>query len=462
MKILYYNWDTIDGSFGGVTVYQKNLLSEMIKRKDIDVYFINSGFQYDRKGLRIEQTTNSFGDAVKSYEIINSPVLAPVQESCRNLLLYLSDTKVSELFEKFLTENGPFDVVHFNNLEGLTIKVIELRQKFKYTKFIYSVHNYFPVCSRVNLWKNENGENARNCDRDKNDYADCVTCYQKFKYSSQIMRREAESTGRVCKKMMRMVAKVSEKLCPDFEDEEVYRKFEENTIRSINENMDTILAVSHRVKKIVETHGLDKSKTRVSYIGTKVADYKTDKCAYSPYLETLNVIYMGYMNKQKGFFFFLESLEHMPDELAKKLSVRVVTRYNTQRNQREIERLNNLKGKFNKIELVNGYTPQNQKDLLQEINLGVVPVLWEDNLPQVALEQIAYGIPILVSDLGGAKEIVNDEDFIFKAGSIKDFLDKLSDIQENRELLFDFWKVNRHLVTMPEHIDELIKVYSGK
>lgn len=32
MKLLYYNWDLIDGhNGGGVTVYQKNLLTELVK-----------------------------------------------------------------------------------------------------------------------------------------------------------------------------------------------------------------------------------------------------------------------------------------------------------------------------------------------------------------------------------------------------------------------------------------------
>ena len=27
--------------------------------------------------------------------------------------------------------------------------------------------------------------------------------------------------------------------------------------------------------------------------------------------------------------------------------------------------------------------------------LSIVPVLWEDNLPQIAIESIAYGVPVL-------------------------------------------------------------------
>lgn len=111
--------------------------------------------------------------------------------------------------------------------------------------------------------------------------------------------------------------------------------------------------------------------------------------------------------------------------------------------------------------MINGYTARNQQELLQGMNLSVVPVLWEGNLPQVAIEQIAYGVPILVSDLGGAREIVNDHRFVFRAGDTEEFINKISDIMDDRQLLIDFWKADRHLVTMQEHVDSLMQIYGG-
>lgn len=44
--------------WGGVTVYQRNVLAEMSKRDDGGLYFMNSGFLYDNKGLRIMKTVS--------------------------------------------------------------------------------------------------------------------------------------------------------------------------------------------------------------------------------------------------------------------------------------------------------------------------------------------------------------------------------------------------------------------
>ena len=93
------------------------------------------------------------------------------------------------------------------------------------------------------------------------------------------------------------------------------------------------------------------------------------------------------------------------------------------------------------------------------MNLGIVPILWEDNLPQVAIEQMAYGVPIMVSDLGGAKELVQDPNFIFRSGDMEDFISKLMKVIEDRELLDNFWSKCRHLTTLQEHVTELIEIY---
>ena len=135
------------------------------------------------------------------------------------------------------------------------------------------------------------------------------------------------------------------------------------------------------------------------------------------------------------------------------------SRYSKIRNRVEISQLEKLKSKYSKVELINGYTHNEQKKLLDGMNLGIVPVLWEDNLPQVAIEQVAYGVPILVSNLGGVQEIVNNDNFIFHAGDKEEFINKLIMIYNDRTLLDTLWTSERHLVTVKEHVTELQSAY---
>lgn len=72
--------------------------------------------------------------------------------------------------DNFIQEIGDLDVIHFNNLEGVSAKILELKQKYPKIKFVYSLHNYFPFCPQVNLWYHdeENCLDYRHGERCKN------------------------------------------------------------------------------------------------------------------------------------------------------------------------------------------------------------------------------------------------------------------------------------------------------
>ena len=442
MKILYYNWDHIDGNIGGgVTVYQKNLVKYLLNGDD-EIYFLNSGYSYDGENLKIKSITNSISNQIKTFEIINSPVIAPVQQSIKNIRYYLEDETLYNLLKDFLFENN-FDVIHFNNLEGLSLKVLELKKFFPQTKFIYSLHNYFPICTMVTLWNGKNNCHQKNC----------ADCHKYMSYSAVKFLRERFGYFRGASR----IAKLYGRFFSDDDDLNLYREFETQNINHINQYIDVTLAVSERVKKIFS--GL--TNTKVSYIGTNVADrQRFDNCA-DIFAQPFKIIYMGYMNEPKGFYFFVDSLKKISDELAKKISVTVVARHNKIFHCREIQSLKNLKSKFHSIELINGYNHSEQENLLRDKNLGIVPVLWEDNLPQVAIEQIAYGVPILTSDLGEASELHNhNENFTFKAADTNEFLSKLENIFNNRQLLKNYWQSVKPLTTMKDHVDFLRNIYA--
>lgn len=69
--------------------------------------------------------------------------------------IYLNDERLKNTIRGFLTKIGGVDVIHFQSFEGLTLKILELKQEFPHIKFIVSVHNYQYFCPQANLWKND-------------------------------------------------------------------------------------------------------------------------------------------------------------------------------------------------------------------------------------------------------------------------------------------------------------------
>ena len=453
-KVLIYNWSHVDDMIGGgVTVYIQNLINALIQSGEYKVTFLNSGWTYDKSGKTyIKKVNNQFNPLLECYEIVNSPVLAPIEQCAENLRIYLNDKTMLPIINGFIKEQNGFDVIHFNNLEGISLDVLRLKEKYPDIKVIYSMHNYFPFCSRVNLWQDGITDHPHNCN--KTSYDECVNCYKRNAYFTTVAKRRKMNL------VTRAFSRIVNTVYQDKGRGELYKAFTEENVRQINKYADLVLAVSERVAEIAYRYGIDKEKVRVSYIGTKVAESARYSRNATYDGNTFKIMYMGYMRPDKGYYFLIDCLDVLPEKYAEKIDVSIVARYDEKKNREELAKLEEFKDKYKNITLINGYTPKNQKDLLQGIHLGIVPVLWEDNLPQVGIEQIAYGVPILVSDLGGVKELCRDSRFVFRAGDADDFIKKLTAIMDNPEYLEEYWGKVMRLRTLEDHFREIKNHYN--
>jgi glycosyltransferase involved in cell wall biosynthesis len=225
----------------------------------------------------------------------------------------------------------------------------------------------------------------------------------------------------------------------------------------INTHVDKVLAVSRRVSEIAENYGIEKDKLEIAYIGTNHAEGEWKFPKRRDFEQHLTLCYMGYMRRDKGFYFFLQTLEQMPEEMAERINV-IFAAKNTDNSA--YERIEMLGKRLNKVFYTDGYTHEQLDEILRDADLGVIPVMWEDNLPQVAIEMVSHGVPILTSDLGGASELGNKAEFVFKNGDIGDFLNKLERLL-NREIRLEaFWDDAMKLVTFDEHLKQLKASYN--
>jgi glycosyltransferase involved in cell wall biosynthesis len=72
---------------------------------------------------------------------------------------------------------------------------------------------------------------------------------------------------------------------------------------------------------------------------------------------------------------------------------------------------------------------------------------------------VAYGVPILCSDFGGASELCSSDIFKFKGANKEDFITKLTQIVNNPDLLEQYWQHHSGLMTMERHVQELLGYY---
>lgn len=461
MKILYYNWVPFDWKRfvgGGVQVYQKNILEHLVNdNKDDEIYFLSSGFKYNpiRKKSYIRKSRNVFGKKIKSFEIINSPIVSPMVFSGGNIKEFTENQEIVETFERFVNRCGGFDVIHINNFEGLTPACLRIKETFPNTKIIFSVHNYASICPRVQYFQEFS---SRICHNFHNG-AECVRCFMGEPCARFIKKERIYNyfdgfhlPHLLSKILMRLFWFNINHVFPhkNKSKENDYCVFRQKNIEFINKYVDSVLAVSQRVADICIKHGIDADKVKVSYIGTKFAEMAQYKNANTPTPNQLTIAYLGYARNDKGYFFLLDALATLPSEYADRLNIVIAAKEAPM-----LAKISNLKS----VKVYNGYSHDKLSQILSGVDLGVVPVIWEDNLPQVAIEMFAHGVPVLASSFGGASELCNNNKFRFNGGEIADFHRKLISFIDNPEQLHEYYPNARRLLSMKQHLQELCEYY---
>ena len=475
-KILFYNWipfDEKEGKGGGVTIYTRNLIESFANLSNWEVFFLSSGRAYDlfRNKAYIRNTSNALGEKCHSFEIVNSPVFSSARISFPYPERIINDEMLLNVMSGFCSSVGGFDVIHYQNFEGLSLSVFKLKERFPQTHFVYSLHNYYLFCPQVMLWRND----VENCALEKCG-EECFGCMPKDVFDFKVKinqyvdwkcyKRNGSIRSMFLMWMKKYASKKADRLLKKnrFNNDKVkelgkcFSEIEKSNIFYLNKYFDSILAVSERVKEIAVRKGVDASKVMVNYIGTAVAESQEKSQRVSFNGNTLNICFLGHMRTMKGFYFLLNALENMPENMSTKIGLVIATPFT---DASAIEKLNRIGKHFASLTLYDGYSHDELDKILKDVHLGIVPPLWEDNLPQVAIEMKAKGVAVLSSDLGGAHELSRAREFIFRAGDKQDFYDKIRYILDNPQIINRYWEKQMKLITMEEHLKQLEQIYSA-
>jgi glycosyltransferase involved in cell wall biosynthesis len=479
MKIVLYNYvqpNEKNSPGGGVTVYLRNLIKGLSDAGH-DVYTLSAG---DRYSLLRKKPFIRVNRQAHELAIHNSPNVAPARFSFYHPEIYCRDPSLDHIPDLIKRELHSVDAFHFHNIEGLTKGFFtSLRRIFPESAILYSAHNYSTLCSQVNLWQHD----TRPCENFENGNA-CLTCLD-----AGDLRRQALLLGRlktpikninekfpkavdwiylVGEFFLKKIVKkeklpigyssnaASEKFSIDVKASDFVEYRREN-IELINSCFDKTLAVSRRTRDILISLGANPSKVETSYIGTRHYE-KLASCEKKvPGNGSIHLGYLGYATKQKGFFFFLDALECIPPEFLSSIEITVAARF---KNPADLSRLREIGGRAKSLNVYNGFNHQTIQQILAPVTLGIVPPLWEDNLPQIAIEFVTHGVPILTSDRGGAHEIANNAAYVFSADSANDATQKICDILNGKLDMHAFWQADLQLKSNDTHLEEIIRIYS--
>ncbi len=260
---------------------------------------------------------------------------------------------IERLFRERLMYFSP-DIVHFHNLAGFPFGLIDECNKLK-IKMVMTTHDYWPVCIKKTML-NDNGEVCANND------CLCPSCKSPF----SLKERNA-----ILKETLN---RINHFICPS--------QYLANTL----------------IKS-----GFSSDKISVIYNGIELSRFDNIRRRNSGD-DILRLGYVGYLNRHKGIEYLLRAFSFLQNNSKIKLNL-VVSGYEEEYISfvRTICKDLKIEKKVNFI-----YRIPNRKinKIYKMLDMLILASVWPENYPVSIAEAMASGIPVVASDIGGIRELV--------------------------------------------------------
>ncbi len=464
MKILHIGWGYQPFRGGGLIEYAEDLM-EALSQRGHDVHYFFAG-RYDFKFFPYVKKWKRNG--VFMHELMDGPNVHEGSLGTQKPLHDISEKISEKIYRKVLYEVNP-DLVHIQELPCLTANIINITKEFN-KPIIFSLGDYWTLCPTLELLDSENKLCLCFWDGSR-----CIRCNRNasksyFEYKTKI--RIKYSSIRIIMKRFPVLYEFSKKLYHKFryvkKQVEQGRKkiFKTTTLKSnrfANEfkqrrvafiealnKVDLIHAKSHRVEEIFRFYGVTgRNMLTLNHTHKGIAWIKPLKKSVR---YPIVFGYLGGLNEPKGAHTLLQAFSNFDKAKARLIlygsgSREFITRRKLANNS-NIE----FRGKYKRIKL---------NDILKEIDVGVIPSIWEEAYGLVGNEFLAAKIPIIGSRIGGIPDYVEDgvNGFLFKAGDVEELKRKIQLFIDDPNLIEKFKRNIKPVKTMEEHVVEIEDLY---
>lgn len=521
MKVLIYNWVQFDDARlagGGVTVYLRNVIEELLRREDVTVYFLSSGKHYRafRRKPRIVPSSNAYGhDRLKTFTLLNSPIKAPAHDAFFSIDQWREDDVCSGLIANFIREHGPFDALHIHNLEGIGTKVLTLPKGPDLARLFYTFHNYVPLCPQIELLYNgrepcldfRDGSRCIGCLGHDNQMHDLVA-WARAASVVDISGLAGHPLGgflfdmlaaaiHLYKAVRNLVIDIRHGFATKFRhwhlrpkqgsgerlgwrkqagtpapkviplnrragEADAYKLWRETNAWALATQADGLFAVSDLARDTAQR--LMPAGRRIETLLLPI-DVDPDPASVAglrsrrALAKDVTLSFVGYDIASKGLPFMIDALADLNDPYYRKqVNLLVVARLGAQRTRQLVQ----LERQFKSVRVVPSYRRDQLEDLSGLIDLNVVPSIWWETFNQVTVELGRLGVASLVSSTVGAKQTIHDHDsFVFKSGDAADFRKKLDQLVKNPNLRARYFDQPLAIPTIREHVDLLLERYAS-
>lgn len=355
--------------------------------------------------------------AVEMHEVINPPVIAGLEFGTRHPDREISEPRTEAAFSRVLRSVRP-DVVHIQELSGLPSSVVDVAADHG-VPTVMTLQDYFPLCATLRLldvddricMRREVGEDcvARNADAAP-DARPLIAHTLRFEVTRarHALRLGARADfafrGRIFEGLLRRAAdrdrppEPAEGTAPaaDPAPAAAFQRRREVNVERLG-RIDRLVAQSPRVEDVYRTLGVPGE--RLGTLPFTLAHIerlrpRTPAASPSPLtFATLN----GCASPSKGSNVVLAALREL-----RAWGAEGSFRFRVLGHVSESVRSELLDHEG--VELHGLYRREELDALLEDVDVGIVPSIWEEAFGYAGLELVAKGVPLIANPLGGIVE----------------------------------------------------------
>lgn len=384
MRILHYSLGLPPYRTGGLTKFCIDLIYQQIKDGH-DVTLIWPG-EMQLFGNHTKIVHRKSVDIIDNYEIIN-PLPVPLDEGIKEFNAYMKEGD-KDVYSEFFDRLKP-EVIHIHTFMGLHRCFLTAAKERK-IRLVFTAHDFFPICPKVTMFRQgsictsiESCEECGNCNRTALSLREIQILqspiYRKLKDSKPIKdlrkRHRDEFLGDV-----------------SIHDNAIGGTAEEyKQLRNYYQDMLLLIDVVHYNSTVTK-----KAYERVFYIcrskligitHSDISDHRKKKNFSERYIR---IRYLGAWGGVKGFFLLKTAL----DKLWKERQDFCLDVHFTAPESSPYMRFHK-RYKYGDLEKI-----------FEETDILAAPSIWYETFGYTVLEALSYGVPVIISDTVGAKDIL--------------------------------------------------------
>lgn len=286
------------------------------------------------------------------------------------------DEQIEIDFRQCLNKTRP-DVIHFGHLSHLSTCLLNITANEYQLPIVFTVHDFWLFCVKGQLI-NQNNDRCSGASPEK--------CH-------------------LCSPYQTTVKEVQTHL---------------SYMQEILKFIDVFLVPSHTLRNYFIQQGVPEDKLIYSKYGFNTQKITHRKMSYST-TASINFGFMGRIIPTKGIHVLIEAFKGIEANLSIYGNVGSQKRFLEQQN----------------IQFKGGYDNNNISQVMDEIDVLIVPSIWLENSPLVIQEAFLAGIPVITSNIGGMKELITEGEngFLFEVGNVESLQECILKIMDNPSLL---------------------------